>query len=104
VESLCSADDPGLLAEARRALLLCGQLNADTDADPDWHVANGLVADGEARYEDADAHLRRALELAPRDQLARLQRVKTLEKLGDRQRAQAVHAEFVAHGDPFKFG
>jgi tetratricopeptide (TPR) repeat protein len=92
--------EQGHLDEAKRELVLSAQFLDNTHDDEDWLVASGVAAKAENRLTDADRHLTRALELEPRDQLARYLRLQILDQLGDKEGAEKLRAEFAAHGDP----
>jgi len=88
------------LDEARQVLATTRQACRKPDEDPNLLVAAAAIAHAEGRLEDADRLFGNAVTRAPRDQLARLRRLRVLAEIGDETRIQPVRSEYVAHGDP----
>jgi hypothetical protein len=97
VETLTRLD---LLAEAKDVLATARQASGTPDSDPDLLVTAATLAHADGRLDEADRLFVQALELAPRDQLARLSRLRTLREIGDEGRIQELMTEIASHGDP----
>jgi len=85
-------DDEGAIAALRKAL----EANAD---DFDAHLSLGAVLHTQRKLDDADQHLRRALELRPDSNLARYE-VARLERTEGKLEAAVADFEKVVQSDP----
>lgn len=90
----------GTIDEARVVFARLRQSLATPDADPDALFAGAQIAREDGDLVGADDMLERALQRAPRDQLARMTRLEVLKALGDNEKSREVHSELIAHGDP----
>lgn len=88
------------LAEAKDVLATARQASETPDSDPDLLVSVATLAHADGRFDEADRLFVQALELAPRDQLARLSRLLTLQEIGDEGRIQELMTEIASHGNP----